>query len=389
VNRREFICRGVAVAATMALPEWLAAQALRSVPGGRLIRTMPLGRFDGRPSPAFHRLLLRGLDARQFTDLALVTPERLVTPTEEFYVRTEHPPLLPPAASWSIAMGAPGADEQMLAIGALARSARGRGEHVMECAGNSDPANFGLLSAASFDGVPVVDLFDRMPRPATASRILVTGVDDETSATVSSSPGASWVFTPDELERSGAFLATTMNGAPLTPNHGAPVRLVVPGYYGCSCIKWVTRIEWVPDDAPATLQMKEFSARTHQSGVVQLARDYDPPVIDLAAMPVRVEQWAVSRNGREQIEYRVVGVRWGGGARRAPLTIRFKHTEPFVTVDDVPDTPVPTMWSLWSHTWRPDTPGRYQVALSVSDRGIRTRRLDLFFYTREVEIDRV
>jgi hypothetical protein len=35
----------------------------------------------------------------------------------------------------------------------------------------------------------------------------------------------------------------------------------------------------------------------------------------------------------------------------------------------------------------PESPGRYQIALAVSDRDIRTRRLDLFFYTREVEID--
>ena len=375
--------------AALTLPEWLAAQTLRPVTGGRLAGNMPLGRFDARPAPEFHRLLLRGLDARQFTDLSLVTPERLVTPVEEFYVRTEHPPVLPPAASWSIDIGGPGSGAQKMAVRTLAQTAQNRGEHVMECAGNSDPANFGLLSAARFDGVPLLGLLDGVRRPASARRVLVVGIDDDTSATVSSNPGASWIFTPDELNRTGAFLATAMNGTPLTLDHGAPLRLVVPGYYGCTCIKWVTRIDWVTDEEAATLQMQEFSARTHQNGVPVLAREYEPPVIDLAAMPVRVEQWLVSRDGREQVQYRIVGVRWGGASRRAPLTIRFKHTEPFVPVDEVPDTQTPTMWSLWSHTWKPSAPGRYQIALGVSDRNIRTRRLDLFFYTREVEIDRV
>ena len=37
-----------------------------------------------------------------------------------------------------------------------------------------------------------------------------------------------------------------------------------PGWCGCACIKWVDRIERVADDAPATSQMLEFAARTHQ-----------------------------------------------------------------------------------------------------------------------------
>ena len=65
---------------------------------------------------------------------------------------------------------------------------------------------------------------------------------------------------------------------PLTPDHGAPVRLVVPNWYGCACIKWVTHVEMVPDDEPATTQMREFAARTHQNGVPARARDYQPPI---------------------------------------------------------------------------------------------------------------
>lgn len=389
MNRRQFLQYGIGAAAGGSLPGWLAAQSRQGGEGSRFVRTMPVGRFDGRPFPSFHQLLLRGLDARLFTDLSLVTPERLLTPTEQFYIRSQHPPTLPSAATWSIALGAPGTSGEAVDLATLAASATDRGEHIMECAGNSDPANFGLLSAARWSGTPLLAVADRIRRPSSARRIRVVGIDDESSATVSSTPGAGWIFTPDELERTGAFLATAMNGAPLTLDHGAPVRLVVPGYYGCSCIKWVTRIEWVPEDEAATTQMKEFSARTHQNGVPAVARDYEPPVIDLAALPVRVEQWVTSRGGSEQVRYRVVGVRWGGASRHAPLTIRFKHTEPFVAVDDVPDTQTPTMWSLWSHVWRPAAPGRYQIALGVSDRSLRTRRLDLFFYVREVEIDRV
>jgi hypothetical protein len=102
-----------------------------------------------------------------------------------------------------------------------------------------------------------------------------------------------------------------------------------------------------------------------------------------------VEQWIVTRDGRERIVYRVVGIRWGGNIVNAPLTIRFKHTERFVPLEDNPPATSPSSFTLWSHTWTPDMPGRYQIALSVSDPTVRSRRLDIFYYTRDVEIDRV
>ena len=51
------------------------------------------------------------------------------------------------------------------------------------------------------------------------------------------------------------------------------------------------------DSEPATSQMIEFASRTHQVGPPSLARDYAPAVIELAAAPIRVEQWEVNRKG--------------------------------------------------------------------------------------------
>lgn len=389
ISRRQFLTGSAATGVVLAMERWLDAQELRAVPGGRLVRTMPLGRLDGRPTPPFHTLLGDGLDARQFTDLSRVDPSRLVTPTAEFYIRSAHSPDLPAPAGWRVALGGLVSAEQAVAIDLLQRDARDMGVRLLECAGNADPANFGLLSAAAWNGVPVSAVLQRVTRTPAARRVRISGFDDERRPSVTSNPGASWVFTPEELEATGAFLAVGMNGAPLTADHGAPVRLVVPNYYGCSCIKWVTRIDWVGEDEPATVQMMEFSTRTHQAGVPRAARDYAPPRIELAATPIRVEQWQVRRDGADRLLYRVIGLRWGGAAPKPPLTIRFGSRERFVPVADVPATANPGSWALWSHEWLPESPGRYQIALSVADPAIPARRLGLYYYTREVEIDAV
>ena len=119
------------------------------------------------------------------------------------------------------------------------------GAHLIECAGNSDPQNFGLMSVANWDGVTLGDLQKRVGAQPDAAGVLVGGWDHEVSASGRSIPGASWVFPLDTFEKLGAFFAVRMNGQPLTLDHGAPVRLVVPGWYGCSWIKWVNEVRLV------------------------------------------------------------------------------------------------------------------------------------------------
>ena len=95
-------------------------------------------------------------------------------------------------------------------------------------------------------------------------RVLISGLDRYADESRTALPGASWIFTFDQLKSSRAFLATKINGHPLSVDHSAPTRLVVPGWYGCACIKWVKEITVVDEDAAATSQMKEYAVRTRR-----------------------------------------------------------------------------------------------------------------------------
>jgi DMSO/TMAO reductase YedYZ molybdopterin-dependent catalytic subunit len=375
VTRRDFL------AAALLTPAALAFQR-----GARFIATVPLGNPGGRPAPPFGRLLGSGLDARLFTDLSPLSagePASLVTPNDRFFVRTAVPSTLPGTASWTIRVGGLVHAPVDLPLPALEPLAGPGGRYLIECSGNADQTNYGLMSAADWEGVPLGAVLDRVRPSTSAYRVLVSGVDEEAARPITSVPGASWIFSRDDLQH--ALLAVRMNGAPLPRDHGVPVRLVVPGWYGCACIKWVDRVELVADDAPATTQMREFAARTHQSAGASLARDFIPAVIDTAAMPVRVEKWLV--DGR--LTYRLTGIIWGGVRPTNALSIRFRSGLPWAKVDDCPLPASTLTWSPWTHTWRPEAPGRYQIVLRVDDPALRTRRLDLFFYVREIEIDEV
>jgi DMSO/TMAO reductase YedYZ molybdopterin-dependent catalytic subunit len=258
------------------------------------------------------------------------------------------------------------------------------GAHLIECSGNTDPDNFGLMSVAEWDGVPLAEAVASLPASDGAAGVLVSGLD-ETASSVSSAAGASWVFSTADLARTGAFLAVAMNGGPLPPDHGAPLRLVVPGWYGCTWIKWVNEIRKVGPSEPVTPQMIEFSLRTHQRAIPKVAFDYEPPAIDLAATPIRVEKRRVA--GR--LEYRIIGIVWGGETPVDRLMIRFRAGETPQPFALCPAPRTHRTWSLWEHWWRPPTPGLYSISLTAADPSIRTRRLDVSFYVRRLFIDEV
>jgi hypothetical protein len=208
---------------------------------------------------------------------------------------------------------------------------------------------------------------------------------DHETATASSTPGASWVFPLDGLDRLGAFLAVRMNGEPLPPDHGMPVRLVVPGWYACAWIKWVDEIRLVGEDEPATSQMREFAGRTHQTARHDRARDYRAAEIQTAAVPVRIEK----RRDSDGLFYRVVGIVWGGARPIDQLAIRFGTRDAWKPFRICPAPRTHTMWALWEYRWKPTAPGFYSIGLTVPDSAVPDRRLESGFYIRRVRIEEI
>jgi DMSO/TMAO reductase YedYZ molybdopterin-dependent catalytic subunit len=363
------------------LPAPSLAQSRSSFAGGEMLEIVPFAR-EG--SPPMDTAVGEELDGRLYTDLTAATPEQPVTAAERFYIRTRASSLLREQDLQSIQLrGLTGAPRD-LKVGDLRAQARPMGTHLMECAGNTREGRFGLISVADWTGVPLSEVLQRIPSIPQGARILVSGFDRYASQSSNSTAGASWIFSLDDIRATRAFLATGMDGQPLTRDHGAPVRLVVPGWYGCACIKWVNEIRVAPESAEITSQMQEFAFRTMQRGSPKLAREYQAPAIDQSAMVTRVEKWRVS----ERIKYRVAGIMWGGTAPVKRLEIRFNPDDDYISVDEFQQSSNDP-WSFWSHSWSPAAPGTYLLRLRVAEPAMQTRRLDMGFYVREIEISEI
>ncbi len=368
-----------------------------ATPAGELLGTLPLFRYRPQDQAFGVKYGGPGLDARMVTDLSLLEPGKLITPNELAYIRTE----MPAAAAahtgpWTIETSGLLDKDGTLVLDAIAKQSKNMGPQLFECSGNGNPSNFGLMSVAEWEGIPLTGIVDGLKPTKDATAVLVSGFDHIGQVSQRSIVGASWVFPLASLDKLGAYLAVRMNGEPLPADHGKPVRLVVPGWYGCTWIKWVNEIRLVGPDEPATTQMVEFANRTHQTEPHKFARDYTPGDIQTAATPVRIEK----RRTATGIEYRIVGIVWGGtkvvdrlavritpgAAKPQPFDSKSGEFTPFAVC---PTPKTHATWNLWEYRWKPTQPGTYDIALRVADESVPQRRLESGYYMRQVTVDEI
>jgi len=340
-----------------------------------------------------------GLEGRLAFDSRRLVEEGLIVANDDFFIRTRAPDGVKERQSqsddWKVQFttGEDASGHQLdfggpyseVSVGSLRERSRAMGPHLLECSGNSSRHRFGLLSVAEWSGVLLSELFaEYLGNIGSKTRVLVKGNDDHSTAGRGSRRGASWIFTVDQIKAAGGFLATGMNGEPLPLDHGNPVRLVMPGWYGCTCIKWVESIEVVRDDRDATSQMLEYASRTHQSGQPPLARDFEPAEIDFTAMPILAE--GPDPDGA----YLLTGVAWGNPSGVRSLLVRYQEVdEPrealWLEVEGF-EAPPRSSWVLWRHRFRPPRSAEYEVTLRIGESRVRTRRLDHGHYARRLRL---
>jgi DMSO/TMAO reductase YedYZ molybdopterin-dependent catalytic subunit len=323
-----------------------------------------------------------GLDGRLALDLGTLDIDSLITANDDFFIRTAQPDGLDTTQPWMIHVFGLVEAELDLSLDTFAALPQESRVVLLECSGNGSSRAFGLISVAEWSGVLVSTLLQQLGPLPEATAVLIEGFDEHSQPSDHSTPGCSWVFTFDQLAASGAMLVTHMNGEPLPPHHGAPVRLIVPGWYGCCNPKWVNAIRLVDDTEPATSQMIEFAARTHQTAAHELAADYAPATMQQAAMPVRIEKWMIDG----ELVFKIVGIMWGGDELTDALAIRFNDDEPVPVELCEPPTTNDT-WTLWWYIWRPTEIGEYEITMVIEDPEIPTIRLDSGFYARRVVIE--
>ncbi len=295
------------------------------------------------------------------------TPERAiasaVTLAEHVYVRTNF--AVPELDDrHSIAFGGAVGHSFNIDMAELAAMPQDTIGVTMECAGNDrlamrplpmgEPWRSGAVSTATWSGVRLRTLLDRAQVAQDAVELVVSAADSGVRDDAEGSVRYARSISIDDVVASGALLALRMNGAPLTPMHGAPVRLVVPGWYGMASVKWVTAIDAVRSPFHGYFQQQRY------------VFDIDGRIEPVTQMRVKSIITAPTSDDSCGRELLVRGWAWSGHG--AITRVQLMPGGGNDCIDATLGTPDgPHAWTPWECVVRPTKSGRLTLRSRATD----------------------
>jgi sulfane dehydrogenase subunit SoxC len=154
------------------------------------------------------------------------------------------------------------------------------------------------------------------------------------------------------------LLAWAMNGAPLTPEHGFPLRAFVPGYFGTNAVKWLSRIH-LAASRPESL----FTTRLYNRRLVVDGRPVSVPVRELDVHSVIVTPAAGAVLGRGR--HRVGGWAWSAwDVARVDVSADSGASWQAAQLGERGETPA---WQPFAFEWTVQTPGAHELRCRATD----------------------
>jgi sulfane dehydrogenase subunit SoxC len=242
---------------------------------------------------------------------------------------------------------------------------------TMECAGNGrahlEPRPFSqpwlqeAVGTARWSGIGLAGLLDEARPHEDAREVVFTGLDRGFEDGIDQRYQRSLPLA--EAMRPEALLAFAMNGAPLPPQHGAPVRIVVPGWYGMASVKWLSTITVLSRPFTGYQQVSAYRLRTSpaEEGVA-LQRMLPRALMIPPGVPEFIPRTRIVSNEPCQLSGRA----WSGQGRVAGVDISSDAGMSWqaATLDD---ELARFAWRGWSFTWHPPEPGTFVLCCRARD----------------------
>ena len=272
-----------------------------------------------------------------------------ITPVGLHYLLVHYDIPVVDAAAWRLTVGGRVARELELSLDDLRARDAVTMPITMECAGNgrahieprvvSQPWVTEAVGTMEWTGVPVAALLAEAG--AEGGEVVFTGLDRGVEGGVEQDYARSLPV----AECDGALLAYACNGAPLPPQHGFPLRLIVPGWYGMTSVKWLTRI---------TLQDEPFDGYQMVTGY-RMKRDEDDPGTPITRIeprslmtPPGIPDFMTRKRFLPAGPVRLEGRAWSGWG---PIERVEVGIDGVWRDAELGEPPGPAAWAPWSLDW--------------------------------------
>jgi len=233
-----------------------------------------------------------------------------------------------------------------------------------ECSGNRGPLQ-GLCGNGRWTGVSLKTVLDAAGVKASAREFVFFGADHgeeevewrtqkyKVDYQFGRSLPREKVLSPDP------FLAYALNGEPLTKHQGSPLRLIVPGWYGVSNVKWLSQIHAQEEQYLGKYQARWY--RTVRSEMI----DGEMRLNETAVTHMQLKSFVarVTKNGSA---HKVTGVVLNDGTPIRSVEVKVDDG-PWQAATMDPSTKEKYGWKLFTYTWNGATPGAHTIVSRVTD----------------------
>ncbi len=231
---------------------------------------------------------------------------------------------------------------------------------TIECSGNAPTG--GLIYNARWKGTPLAPILKECGVKPESTEAVFFAADSG----VEKIRGADY---PQHFARSLALRDATadnvllcweMNGEPLDKFHGAPMRLVVPGWYGVAWVKWLTRIELHDRPFLSRFMGRDYvTIRGEQRGDQTIWRETSVGKMNVKSVVGRVTR-------RQDGSIRVSGAAWSDGAPMQRVELRIDDG-PWTAVQISKENAAPYCWTFWTYDWKSPSAGEHSLISRVTD----------------------
>jgi DMSO/TMAO reductase YedYZ molybdopterin-dependent catalytic subunit len=242
---------------------------------------------------------------------------------------------------------------------------------TLECAGNgralldphvvSQPWLLEAVGTARWHGVPLASILEEAGIREGTTEVLFTGLDRGVEGGEEQSYARS--LSLEEALRGEVLLAYGVNGGELPPQHGFPLRLVVPGWYGMTSVKWLARIT-VLDEPFDGYQMHQAYRLRHEEG------DEGEPLSRMQVrslmLPPGIPEFLSRSRVVEPGECVLHGRAWSGEAEVTRVEVSTDGGETWGDAALEQASLGPWAWRRWSFTWRA-APGAHELCCRAGD----------------------
>ena len=349
LQRREFIIKGSAALAALAVFQSRFAQAFPTRPGETVVPWLDQPAENPVPEVIKTQLVWEDLDS-------------WVTPNDKFFSIAHFDRPVIDANAWKLEID--GLVKKPMALTLADLKARPRQETVftVECSGNHGfPFFTGGIGNARWAGTPLAALLEEAGVKENGIEVVFWGADagdvelKDRELTMHQNFARSMSLA--EAMNPNNILCYKMNGAELPAPNGFPLRLIAPGWYGIASVKWLKRIEL--RDRPFR---NKFMARDY---VTIREEDHNGETVWVETSVGRaLLKSAPARVTQKDKTYRITGAAWGAPIGKVEVKIDDGQWQP-ATIDQSDEAEF--AWKIWHLDWDNPAPGEHTVTSRATD----------------------